>query len=339
MPGRRRLEGARGAQHQGVAVARPDHLEADRQAVRGQPAGHRETRHAGKVEGVERPGPVVVERRAAGRIDPRIEGRHRHCRGEQDVVLLHEPGQQRADAPLFHLGVLHVHRAVPVGVGGVPSHRLVEQRATVGRHRVDDRPGRQAAQHVIGLHGIVDRRIDFGDLGTELAEHLGRCPHRSLDLRMDVDEAEPRAQRDAQALHTGFQARQIVAAVVGQALPVARVGPAQHIQTERQVANRARHRADMAPGPAPGRLLQRHAAEGRLQPRDTAEGGGNTDRAALVAAQRQRRHAGGHRDAAAAADEPPVVRCVIPGVAGDAGQRIVVRPPSSHARRCRSCRG
>ena len=160
----------------------------------------------------------------------------------------------------------------------------------------------------------------------DVRAELGEAPRRALDdrgdLRIDGGVSEVRRVADAPAAHAFVEPVAIVTAVVRQREPVARVGPRDHGQQQRGVADRAGHRPQMRDGAERRDRPRRHAPERRLQAEQAGEGARNPDRSAAVGADRQRTHAGGDRRGAAARRSARRLRRV-PRVARDAGQRAV----------------
>ena len=111
-------------------------------------------------------------------------------------------------------------------------------------------------------------------------------------------------------------------AVIGQAVPVARIRPLAGVEHQRRILDGARHRPDMGDIAERRWRIDRHPAEGRLQPDNAAEGGRDADRAAGIGADRERADAGQHGDGAAAAAAAGRA-FEVPRVAGDPAQRRV----------------
>ena len=118
------LVGARGTQHERIAEHRADELQADRQTVRGQAARHGACRLLGQIEGITERCPP--EQAPSGVIAPcarrpRIEGRDRNGRCDQQIEALHELAHMRAQRSAPQIELLHLERAeagAETGLGG-----------------------------------------------------------------------------------------------------------------------------------------------------------------------------------------------------------------------------
>src|SRR5262249_37315374 len=132
-----------------------------------------------------------------------------------------------------------------------------------------------------------------------------------------------RRQGDPLALQRAFADTVAIGdAVIGQAVPVARIRPLDRVEHPRGIIDGARHRPDMG-DIAKGRgWVDRYGAEGRFNAGDAAERGRDADRAAGIGADRERTNAGRQRRGAAATAAAGTA-LEVPRVAADAGERRV----------------
>ena len=155
--------------------------------------------------------------------------------------------------------------------------------------------------------GVLEARMLLVHVGAEVGEDAERLRTMRRDLGIDLGVAEVGRVGDAQARDAALEAGAPVARLVGQRVPVARVGQRRSREHQRGVGDGARHRPDMRDGAEGRQRPGRHAAEGRLEAEEPGEartGCGSSRR------RRCRPRAGPCRQATAAAappEEPPGV--------------------------------
>ncbi len=166
-----------------------------------------------------------------------------------------------------------------------------------------------------------------GSAGSTIAPSSAKTFAAALDgsahRRRRLGIAEGRRQRDALALERALRNPVAIGdAVIGEAVPVARVGALHRVEHQRRVGDGAGHRPDMRDVAKRRGRVDRDPAKGRLMPENAAERGRDADRAAGIGAHREGADAGEHRRGAAAAG-PARTALQVPRVAGDAGERRV----------------
>ena len=308
------LVGRADAQHLVLLQGAAGDLQADRQPVGVEAAGHGQGRQAGQVERAGQAGVVV-------------DHRQRLLARQRDLVL---PGADRADrARRGDDGV------EPVALERLPQPPADERSQPLG---VEVRPGRDelaGGQEVLDAlavevalltvvrvvaraldhahdHGDRERELDVLDLdrhelGAEALEHLQRVAHRALHRRLDPLEEEPLGHAEPLPGHVGGQAGD--------------VDPGQDLERPPAVRGGSGDRPDVIARPgARHDPVSAHPAVRRLEAGHAVERGRVADRRAGVAPETQetlaRRHRG-RRAAARAAGDPGRV----PGVAGRRGLR------------------
>ena len=164
-----------------------------------------------------------------------------------------------------------------------------------------------------------------------------RLVNQRGDFRVDAGIAQRAAVGDAPAFDAVVESFAVVDIARRRLIPVAHIGACDDVEHERGIGHVARDRA-LVPQRAGGRMrVHRHDAEGRLESKQSAEAGGNADRAAAIGGDVHGAHAErrGDRGAAAAA-----ARCElgVPGIDGDAGERAVGHALPAELGRAWSCR-
>ena len=250
------------------------------------------------------------------------QGRHRHHRGQQQIVAFVELAHPDAEGGARHIGAEIFDRTDALAERRHRDEAGVAQIPLLGRETGQHAgfPGGPQGQQRIARRW--ENLADFLDRSAELFElPCGGSACRG-DLGIDAGIAEIGAVGDAQPAHPILDAVAPVVLLRGQRIRIAVIRPVQHVQQQCRIAHIPRHRPDIRQQPKRRGRIGRDPAKTRLDAENAGEGGGDADRAGAVAADMQRRNAGGAgRGRAGAAAS----RCVlqIPRVAGHAGQRAV----------------
>ena len=244
---------------------------------------------------------------------------------QQQVVTLVKPAHQRPEFAAAQRQLLQFQHRNLAALFGLPAQCRVGQRDLFRRHVADQAVRTDEPELGRNFLGIGKPRRDLVDLRALRRERIGGAADRAGDLGIDIAHiTEIGTERDAQSAHAIVQSDPIVARVVRQRGPVARVGTAHYREHQRQVFDAAGVRSQVRDGSERRQGKCGNAAERWLQSRNAAERRGDTYRPRTVGAHRQRPHPRGDRRRRATRRASRRHRGV-PRVIGDAGQRVVGR--------------
>ncbi|MNH12454.1 hypothetical protein D3C79_719960 [compost metagenome] len=214
---------------------------------------------------------------------------------------------------------------------GNPAQPWVKQRSLFIAERTGQPRRAGKPQGIERLQRVAEPRVDFLNLCAQPCQALHGLGHQCLDLRVDLHVTEVGTVGDAQAAQVLLLAQpRRLPGCAGQ--PVTGIGAGDAVEHQYRIVDGARHRPQVRQhGHGTGRPL-RYVAEGRLDAEGAGKGARDANRAAGIAAlvQHAQVQRGCRRGATgrAAGGQPG-----IPGVAGDAVQRVVGHPLPAELRR------
>ncbi len=231
-------------------------MQSHRQPRLGDAAGNRSGRLLCQVERIAEGRPVDPAGLAGRKLEADIERRDRERRRYQQVVVAVEKIHVRAERAALHLRIEDLGGADVRALFGDLDQTGIDQLAHLRRERLQERRGAGEPLRAEDAFRIFEARVLLLDFGAEVGEYMHRLAHDRRDFRIDAGVAQIGRVRNAQIGHALVERAAPVARLVGQRIPVARVGQRKHVQHQRRVGDAARHRADVC-----------HGAEGRERPR------------------------------------------------------------------------